>query len=628
MAKKFKIYYPAGMQIFGEALERECNAKRYNPETDIYEKVLFIGLYSIEDYKIFAEHRGRKAIFWNGSDVTILEKEPIFQEILKAQPRITHATHNEQLKEELAKMGIEAEIAPIFFGDPKAITPSFIPAETTEFYMTMHPERETEYGLQWIRFIENDLENVKIHIYGVTGQDTEKVVFHGIVPEEQMNEEIKKFHGAIRLNKHDGESQTVLKSILLGQYPITLKKYDMVAQAEDSEKLKEEIKKVQEKTKPNLETRDHWLEKLNNFNWLKNPKNSVSLVMIVKDEGKGLETAIKSALPLVDNIVISVDKNSTDNTLEVAKKWADTVKHHTWENDFSKARNFAEEGIKTDWCLMIDGHEYIEEVKNFEKHLKNKTDGLSVRVRMEDGFIFHFPRIYRPNLKWTGAVHNLNNCKNVSLYEDFLIQHDRENLQSTEAAEARRIQRKNMIPQIMHERLKKDRKDDRALFYLAIHYGDHEKPNIALKYYEKYLKYCKKPHDRWIALYNMAGIGYNLRRPLLSLKCLRKAEKELPGRWETSMLIGLTYMQFGQWAKAAKALVGSFNQNTQIYEFNPFEKKRGEIWNLIATCLFNLKKFKESGQAWEEALKATTDEKERQRIQQILMLVGRLEEVK
>ena len=290
-----------------------------------------------------------------------------------------------------------------------------------------------------------------------------------------------------------------------------------------------------------------------------------------------METAIKSALPLVDNIVISVDENSKDDTIEIAKNWADIVKIHKWENDFSKARNFAQEGIETEWCMMIDGHEYISECKDFEKHLSTAADGLNVRIKMEDGFTFHFPRIFRRNIEWTGAVHNLNCCKEINLYEDFLIKHDREHLQSVEAAEARRLQRVDMIPNIMHARLKENRKDDRALFYLAIHYGDAGDTKKALKYYKKYLKYCKKPHDRWVALYNMAGIGYKLEKPLLSLKCLRRAEKELPGRWEVSMLIGLAYMQFGQWGKAAAALVGSFDQNTRIYEFNPMEKKRGEI---------------------------------------------------
>ena len=110
MTGKLKIYYPESMRVFGEALEKDFKAQRYNQNTDIYKKVLFIGLYSEEDYKILAEHQGRKAIFWNGSDVSLLKNEPLYLEILKAQPRITHATHNEQLRDELEELGIEAVI--------------------------------------------------------------------------------------------------------------------------------------------------------------------------------------------------------------------------------------------------------------------------------------------------------------------------------------------------------------------------------------------------------------------------------------------------------------------------------------------------------------------------------------
>ena len=79
--------------------------------------------------------------------------------------------------------------------------------------------------------------------------------------------------------------------------------------------------------------------------------------------------------------------------------------------------------------------------------------------------------------------------------------------------------------------------------------------------------------------------------------------------------------------KGSGALVGSFDQNTRIYEFNPMEKKRGEIWNLIATCLFNSGKFKEAKTAWEESLQSVTEDIERQRIQQILLMIGKMEEV-
>jgi len=55
-------------------------------------------------------------------------------------------------------------------------------------------------------------------------------------------------------------------------------------------------------------------------------ENLLSLVMIVKDEEKGIESAVLSCIDYVDNIVIAVDKSSTDKTLELAKLYADTLK--------------------------------------------------------------------------------------------------------------------------------------------------------------------------------------------------------------------------------------------------------------------------------------------------------------
>jgi glycosyltransferase involved in cell wall biosynthesis len=52
----------------------------------------------------------------------------------------------------------------------------------------------------------------------------------------------------------------------------------------------------------------------------------LSLVMIAKDEEKGIENAILSCIEYVDNIVIAVDSRSTDKTLELANLYADTVK--------------------------------------------------------------------------------------------------------------------------------------------------------------------------------------------------------------------------------------------------------------------------------------------------------------
>lgn len=67
---------------------------------------------------------------------------------------------------------------------------------------------------------------------------------------------------------------------------------------------------------------------------------SISLSMIVKNEGKHLYDCLNSVNDVVDEIVI-VDTGSTDNTLEIAKSFNAKIFYFDWNDDFSAARNFS-----------------------------------------------------------------------------------------------------------------------------------------------------------------------------------------------------------------------------------------------------------------------------------------------
>ena len=86
---------------------------------------------------------------------------------------------------------------------------------------------------------------------------------------------------------------------------------------------------------------------------------TVALCMIVKDEAATLERAIRSALPVVDEIVIGIDDRTTDESERIAREFADTVFRFTWTDDFSAARNRALEHCTAGWVLQLDGHEVL-----------------------------------------------------------------------------------------------------------------------------------------------------------------------------------------------------------------------------------------------------------------------------
>lgn len=88
-------------------------------------------------------------------------------------------------------------------------------------------------------------------------------------------------------------------------------------------------------------------------------KKTLSLCTIVKDEEYYLPQCLASIKDVVDEIII-VDTGSTDRTVEIAQSFGAKVFYYTWENDFSKARNFAIEKSNSDWILLLDADEALD----------------------------------------------------------------------------------------------------------------------------------------------------------------------------------------------------------------------------------------------------------------------------
>ena len=84
--------------------------------------------------------------------------------------------------------------------------------------------------------------------------------------------------------------------------------------------------------------------------------------MIVKNEEKYLEKCLTALKPILDNVdseLIIADTGSTDNTVEIAKKFTDNVFHFEWINDFAAARNSTLDRAQGEWYMFIDADEII-----------------------------------------------------------------------------------------------------------------------------------------------------------------------------------------------------------------------------------------------------------------------------
>ena len=377
---------------------------------------------------------------------------------------------------------------------------------------------------------------------------------------------------------------------------------------------------VREFTVPELRKRFSSLGKVKFHNWpgfrkrilmtidlgQKNDK-MISLVQIIKNEEIGLEDSILSCIDFVDNIVISIDSKSEDTSEKIAKKYADVLKYHTWEDDFAKTRNFAQERVDTKWILCIDGHEYVEKFDGLDEILKEDVDGLMVKVNMEATDAFYTNRIYRNYCKWEFSIHNAISTPRIKKYNGLTIKHNILKGQDKNSRRIRTEQRNDMMPRRLKEEYKKDKNNLRVIFYLARWHFTQREPKKALKLYKKYLKKSKIKGEVWYCCWEAAVCANALGKHTLALKFLRKANENVPNRWEISKQMGLTYMCFEYWQKAIEFLTDSFKINKGDFSHYPEKKNKAETWDQIGFCWFQLKQYEKAKISWEESIKKDKD---------------------
>lgn len=88
--------------------------------------------------------------------------------------------------------------------------------------------------------------------------------------------------------------------------------------------------------------------------------HTLSVAMIVKNEEKNIEAAVRSFLPFADEIVVN-DTGSTDRTLEILSRLPVKVIQNPWQGDFSAARNQSLGACTCSWILWMDADDRVPE---------------------------------------------------------------------------------------------------------------------------------------------------------------------------------------------------------------------------------------------------------------------------
>lgn len=136
--------------------------------------------------------------------------------------------------------------------------------------------------------------------------------------------------------------------------------------------------------------------------------------MIVKNEESCLGKCLDSIKGL-DEVVI-LDTGSTDKTGDIARARGATIIEgvYEWEDDFSKARNFALRYASADWILVIDADETISDggieiIREAIEKVDEKVDVFKLDcVSAEGGAMHCVVRVHRrrSDIFWKGPAHN------------------------------------------------------------------------------------------------------------------------------------------------------------------------------------------------------------------------------
>ena len=164
---------------------------------------------------------------------------------------------------------------------------------------------------------------------------------------------------------------------------------------------------------------------------------TISLCMIVKNEAGVLERCLADAKDIADEIIL-VDTGSTDETVDIARRFTDQIYDFPWIDDFAAARNFSFSKASMDYCMWLDADDRIlpqdqEALLKLKEELDPATDVVMMRYHASVNstgkplFTYYRERIVRnrAGFVWAGAVHEAITPRGRIVYSDIAITHDK-----------------------------------------------------------------------------------------------------------------------------------------------------------------------------------------------------------
>lgn len=306
---------------------------------------------------------------------------------------------------------------------------------------------------------------------------------------------------------------------------------------------------------------------------------SVSLCMIVKDEGKGLGACLHVAKKLVDEMIV-VDTGSTDRSRDIATIFGASSVSYAWNNDFSAARNVSLSHARGDWVLVLDADEIIasqdhEALRKLLVETQAGTTAYSIETRNyayvanaygwqandgsypqhEAGFgwvpsrkVRLFPR--RSDVQFCFPVHErlepTIRAAGIEIVHCTIPVHHYGDLNQD-----KKLQKARSYFQIGLTKLDQLKNDRPAIRELAVQAGELQRWTESIELWQRLLELQPNYVEAYV---NISGALWQLGRYTEALASAQRAAKLEPGVKETWFNIAVSQLMLGHAQKAADLL--------------------------------------------------------------------------
>ena len=345
----------------------------------------------------------------------------------------------------------------------------------------------------------------------------------------------------------------------------------------------------------------------------------LSIGMMVKNEEKYLDKCLNALTPILNSLdseLIIVDTGSTDETVEIAKKYTDKVYFHKWNNNFSEMRNIVLSYCKSEWFFCIDGDEILENCDDIIDFFKSKlymsynSSAIYVKNLVDENdeskySIFPSLRLFKKDkdFKFVNAVHNQPLYKEPKKTLSTVCAHYGYISTDKELME-RKYER---TAGILKSELEKNPENIYYLHQLSVSYGMHSEFRKAAetiqKAYDCIIKKKENMKNYLYVLHQLCICYFNIKNYDSVEKYGKETLEYDKNLIDIYYFLGVAYMQQGKDAEA----VNAFESYLKLYADYYTSEKNISIINYtidkIDDVYFDLFKLKENAEEYDEAQK-------------------------